>query len=305
MQRGVRLWTMGLAMVLAATSVENFSSARCGGCSVEVRSHTVSYLASRVQPVHQPYLTLCLGNRLCSTYRTTYKVGHHQIYRKISQPEYVCRRGKGFSQLGCSTAAICRPPCQPSRKCSLRNDCACLGWTGRCCQTDVDECTTGNHGCSQLCVNTAGSYRCACHPGYELQTDGQTCRALKVPPTPGSDSLPIPDEVGELRSKLAALEEKFQLVLTPFLKLELPNTGEGPGAEPISILVHVIQQLDRIDSLSEQISFLEERLETCRWCQWTSPLLAPFRVLHILARSHVLRIMTNVPSKVRSAPWRT
>uniref|UniRef100_A0A8C5SYN5 Epidermal growth factor-like protein 7 n=1 Tax=Laticauda laticaudata TaxID=8630 RepID=A0A8C5SYN5_LATLA len=271
MRRGGWLWTMGLAMVLAATRVETFSSSRCGGCSMEMRSHSVSHLASHVQPVHQPYLTLCPGNRLCSTYRTTYKVGHRQVYQKILRPEYICapewKRISAFSRLGCPTAATCHPPCQPSRKCSLPHDCPCPGWTGRCCQTDVDECAMGKHGCSQLCINTAGSYRCACHPGYELHADGQTCRALKMPPTPappaGSDNLPIPDEVRELRSRLAALEEKFQLVLAPFLKLDLPGAGEGPGAEPISLLVHVIQQLDRIDSLSEQISFLEERLETC------------------------------------------
>ncbi|XP_029141648.1 epidermal growth factor-like protein 7, partial [Protobothrops mucrosquamatus] len=206
----------------------------CGGCSMEVRSHTVSYLASRVQPVHQPYLTLCPGNRVCSTYRTTYKVSHRQAYRKISRPEYVCG---------------------PEWK-----------------QRNVDECAAGRHGCSQLCVNTAGSYRCACHPGYGLHADGQSCQALKVPPTPappgetgaaGSDNLPVQEEVRELRSRLAALEEKFQLVLAPFLKLDLPGAGEGPGAGPIGLLVHVMQQLDRIDSLSEQISFLEERLETC------------------------------------------
>ncbi|XP_039220134.1 epidermal growth factor-like protein 7 isoform X3 [Crotalus tigris] len=264
MRRGGWLWT-GLAMVLAATSVESFSSPRCGGCSMEVRSHTVSYLASRVQPVHQPYLTLCPGNRLCSTYRTTYKVSHRQAYRKISRPEYVCgpewKQRSAFSRLRCPTAPICRPPCQPSRKCSLPNDCACPGWTGRCCQTDVDECAAGRHGCSQLCINTAGSYRCACHPGYGLHADGQSCQALKVPPTPapaaGSDDLPVQEEVRELRSRLAALEE-FQLVLAPFLKVDPPGAGEG-------LLVHVMQQLDRIDSLSEQISFLEERLETCRW----------------------------------------
>ncbi|KAL7978460.1 hypothetical protein Chor_004277, partial [Crotalus horridus] len=49
---------------------------------------------------------------------------------------------------------------------------------------DMDECAAGRHGCSQLCINTAGSYRCACHPGYGLHADGQSCQALKVPPTP-------------------------------------------------------------------------------------------------------------------------
>ncbi|XP_063172309.1 epidermal growth factor-like protein 7 isoform X3 [Candoia aspera] len=276
------LWT-GLAMVLAATGTESFSSPGCSGCSVEVRIHTVSHLASRVQPVYQPYLTWCPGNRLCSRYRTTYKVSHRQVYRKISQPEYVCplerKWGSTFSRLGCPTAALCRPLCQPSRKCLLLNNCACPpGWVGRCCQTDMDECVAGRHGCSQLCINVAGSYSCACHPGYELQADGRACRALEVPPTPappGSDILAVQDEVGELRSRLAALEEKFQHTLAPLLKLGLPGTEEGPGAEPLSLFVHVMQQLDRIDSLSEQISFLEEQLETCRWPDGPSSLPLP------------------------------
>lgn len=50
-------------------------------------------------------------------------------------------------------------------------------------------------------------------------------------------------------------------MLAPFHNLMLP---EDVGADPISRLSHSLQQLDRIDSLSEQISFLEERLETCK-----------------------------------------
>lgn len=39
---------------------------------------------------------------------------------------------------------------------------------------DVDECLA--RPCSQNCVNVFGSYRCHCHPGYQLSdTDGITC----------------------------------------------------------------------------------------------------------------------------------
>ena len=33
---------------------------------------------------------------------------------------------------------------------------------------DIDECSTGEHGCDMLatCVNTDGSYTCNCFPGY-------------------------------------------------------------------------------------------------------------------------------------------
>lgn len=34
---------------------------------------------------------------------------------------------------------------------------------------DINECTTGGHNCSTraTCTNTAGSFSCACNPGYE------------------------------------------------------------------------------------------------------------------------------------------
>lgn len=47
--------------------------------------------------------------------------------------------------------------------------------------TDVDECSKADPknasgpGCSQMCVNTFGSYYCSCYSGYTLQPDHQTC----------------------------------------------------------------------------------------------------------------------------------
>lgn len=47
--------------------------------------------------------------------------------------------------------------------------------------TDVDECSKAGprNGsgpvCSQMCVNTFGSYYCSCYSGYKLQPDHQTC----------------------------------------------------------------------------------------------------------------------------------
>ena len=35
------------------------------------------------------------------------------------------------------------------------------------CGLDEDECSTGNHICAQECVNTNGSYDCACGEGYQ------------------------------------------------------------------------------------------------------------------------------------------
>jgi hypothetical protein len=40
---------------------------------------------------------------------------------------------------------------------------------------DVDECVVRNGGCSQLCVNSYGSYKCCCNVGYVLSNNEQYC----------------------------------------------------------------------------------------------------------------------------------
>ena len=41
---------------------------------------------------------------------------------------------------------------------------------------DIDECE--EYGiCSQICINTIGSYKCSCHQNYTLQLDGKSCKA--------------------------------------------------------------------------------------------------------------------------------
>ncbi|KAG7256918.1 hypothetical protein CRUP_008888 [Coryphaenoides rupestris] len=48
------------------------------------------------------------------------------------------------------------------------------GGGGGACQ-HVNECGFPERVCSQRCMNTHGSYRCYCEPGYALAADGHTC----------------------------------------------------------------------------------------------------------------------------------
>lgn len=59
-------------------------------------------------------------------------------------------------------------------------------------------------------------------------------------------------------------KQKLQLVLAPLHSLASRSTEHGLQ-DPGSLLAHSFQQLDRIDSLSEQVSFLEEQLGSCEF----------------------------------------
>ena len=40
---------------------------------------------------------------------------------------------------------------------------------------DVNECSTNNGGCDQICNNTKGSYECKCRSGFLLSSDKHKC----------------------------------------------------------------------------------------------------------------------------------
>lgn len=51
----------------------------------------------------------------------------------------------------------------------------------RVCFSEEDECAKpDNGGCEQRCVNTLGSFKCACDPGYELAPDKKSCEGNSV-----------------------------------------------------------------------------------------------------------------------------
>ena len=47
--------------------------------------------------------------------------------------------------------------------------------------SDIDECQNASTkvSCEQACINTPGSYKCACQPGYTLNPDQRTCSGKK------------------------------------------------------------------------------------------------------------------------------
>ncbi|TNM92220.1 hypothetical protein fugu_019232 [Takifugu bimaculatus] len=253
-------------------------------CGQDVRYSIVMTTESYVQPVHKPYITLCQGHRLCSTYKTAYSVRYRQVSKAAPSSQFYPECCPGWRRLHSHHCnhAVCVKPCVNGGTCVRPNLCACpLGWKGYRCQTDVDECKE-QQPCAQTCVNTLGSYQCACREGSSLTGDGRSCQS--IPSTPPPAPLPstsqtpvgghadaggrigllenVTEEVQSLKSRVELLEKKLQMVLAPFTSVFPLSLDEGLS-EKTTFLSHSFQQLDRIDSLSEQIGFLEERLGTC------------------------------------------
>jgi len=82
--------------------------------------------------------------------------------------------GEGNVEGGCYDADDCEfSPCQHGGTCTdcgtLCYLCDCIiGWRGKSCEIDWNECTMGIHTCNEFawCVNVPGSFECECEPGY-------------------------------------------------------------------------------------------------------------------------------------------
>ncbi|XP_023556160.1 epidermal growth factor-like protein 7 isoform X5 [Octodon degus] len=237
---------------------------------------------SFAQRVYQPFLTTCDGHRACSTYRTIYRTAYRRgLALGPTRPRFACCPGwkrTGGLPGACATA-ICQPPCGNGGSCVRPGHCRCpAGWKGSTCHTDVDECGSGGAGCPQGCVNTVGSYWCQCWEGHSPSADGTRCLPTAEPPRVTPNTVAGVDtvaraEVQRLQARVEALEQKLQLVLAPLHSLISRAPDEGPQ-DPGSLLARSLQQLDRIDSLSEQISFLEEQLGSCE-CRHLPALRGP------------------------------
>ncbi|XP_068191415.1 collagen and calcium-binding EGF domain-containing protein 1 isoform X2 [Antennarius striatus] len=121
---------------------------------------------------------------------------------------------------------------------------------------DIDECADRNAtGCSQLCLNSVGSYRCECERGYYLEKDGKTCiKGERVRLTDKSDNvmdagscsatcddfLQIKTSVLQLKQTMAVLSNSADVpeqmtsekLLTSPVFLPGPPGVPGPPGDP-------------------------------------------------------------------------
>lgn len=245
-----------------------------GVCSKQTVIVPLRYNESYSQAVYKPYLTLCAGRRVCSTYRTTYRVAWREVRREVRQTHAVCCQGWKKRHLGALTCdeAICAKPCLNGGVCVRPDECECApGWGGKHCHVDVDECRTGITLCSHHCLNAAGSFTCGCPHGLVLGLDGRTCTEGSLEPPTSASILSVAvreveqgeralrREIRELRGRLERLEQ-WAGHAGAWVRSVLPMAPEELQPEQVAELWG---QRDRIESLSDQVLLLEERLGAC------------------------------------------
>lgn len=152
---------------------------------------TVTYASQRV--IIETYETTCgWWNAPCNQTRIAIKtvISTRPITKYFDRNVYHCCNGwtrVDNQQPECITP-ICNIKCQNGGKCVKPDTCECKkGYSGDYCQLDTDECKdAAKNNCEQVCINTAGGFKCSCRRGYSLNSDGRTCTEINECAAPTS-----------------------------------------------------------------------------------------------------------------------
>ncbi|XP_059195678.1 complement C1r subcomponent-like [Centropristis striata] len=108
---------------------------------------------------------------------------------------------------------------------------------------DMDECSQSDPGddsspiCSQICINSPGSYRCSCHRGYKLHLDKSTCLIScgrqtfdKHEGHLASPRYPHPSPPSLSCKYIISVEPRFNITLnfTDSFHIDSTDTEQGP-----------------------------------------------------------------------------
>ncbi|XP_023666191.1 protein kinase C-binding protein NELL2a-like [Paramormyrops kingsleyae] len=96
-----------------------------------------------------------------------------------------CSCKPGYTGNGTICKALCDGRCENGGTCVSSNTCVCQqGFTGKSCETDIDECSDGFVECDSraTCVNLPGWYHCECRDGYHdngmFSPNGDSCQDI-------------------------------------------------------------------------------------------------------------------------------
>ncbi|XP_076352009.1 epidermal growth factor-like protein 8 isoform X3 [Tachypleus tridentatus] len=207
----------------------------------KVVTKPVKHLELYCKPVYKTFVHLCDKTefRFCSSYTIVYERAYRLVYKVISETQITYNCCPGWSRIspashGCSKA-VCARICQNSGKCTKPDHCTCpRGWMGR------------------------------------------TCEVVNMNRFPDQDFLRGYEELAKKVMNLEKIQEKHNITKLENQLEQLASIFSSIRRQSNVIVgssnlkPHEIDYdsmygspWDRINSLSEQISLLEEKLEEC------------------------------------------
>ncbi|XP_076352008.1 epidermal growth factor-like protein 8 isoform X2 [Tachypleus tridentatus] len=216
----------------------------------KVVTKPVKHLELYCKPVYKTFVHLCDKTefRFCSSYTIVYERAYRLVYKVISETQITYNCCPGWSRISPASHG---------------------------CSKDVNECRQDEDFCEHQCLNTFGSYRCKCHDGFILQSDNKSCK-LNMNRFPDQDFLRGYEELAKKVMNLEKIQEKHNITKLENQLEQLASIFSSIRRQSNVIVgssnlkPHEIDYdsmygspWDRINSLSEQISLLEEKLEEC------------------------------------------
>ncbi|KAI9564257.1 hypothetical protein GHT06_007995 [Daphnia sinensis] len=263
----------------------------------ETITRPIRVVESYCKPAYKSFTQRCSNGTMCTAFRVQYDTVYRTVvkYQTTTEKKHACCPGWTHADKhthGC-LQAVCNKGCKNGGTCVKPNVCTCApGYTGPSCESDLDECSApGSNVCQQTCINSAGSYQCACHEGFQLQDDGRSCKfrlelipelqtllinyesmskrlaVLEQEPkfnntvsqpihtAPQVDIVDYQSTIANMTDHILLLEEKLNKLQTETTLLIANSSNRVESSES--------SNSDSLESLSAQISILEERLADC------------------------------------------
>ncbi|CAG5120308.1 unnamed protein product, partial [Candidula unifasciata] len=215
-------------------------------------------------PIQQSYTRAVYRKDL---HRTIYQTAYRTIFKMQIRYDNVTGCCPGWEKKsprdpGCNKP-VCDEECENDGQCVGPGICICNeGYTGYKCHIDIDECS-GRNTCQQKCTNLPGSYECSCQDGFTLADDEYTCDFSDMKETlvqMSSRIQQLESDKATLQSNLSHAVAQYENTISAFKAKEVV-TKEQTTTDPYETDQQI--PLDRLVSLSEQISILEERMADC------------------------------------------
>ncbi|KAH9519081.1 Epidermal growth factor-like protein 7 [Bulinus truncatus] len=199
----------------------------------------------------------------------TYQTAFRTVVKVQIRPQKTAGCCPGWEKLSPHDVScnkpICQDGCANGGQCISPNVCMCPdGYTGFRCQIEINECD-GRHKCQQMCVNTPGSYECACREGFKLSEDGLGCDLCLSCTKEFQEILYQMDSVAEVKQEMDDIQEmktramkleEFQKDIVELKDLKVKLTSLQDDKKILSSLddikseMLILKQSQEIDALS-------------------------------------------------------